>query len=81
MTASTREHILFHKDGSVWAKGPMRGKIQHGFWEWYRKDGTKLRSGRFENGEQVGNWTTYDKTGKVTKVTEIKKKIAPPEDD
>ena len=74
MTASTREHTLFHKDGTVRARGPMRGKIQHGFWQWYRKDGTKLRSGRFENGEQVGLWTTYDKTGKVYKVTEIKKK-------
>lgn len=76
MTASVREHIVFNKDGSVCAKGPMRGKIQHGYWEWYRKDGTKLRSGHFENGEQVGSWTTYNKNGEVYKVTQIKKKIA-----
>jgi len=40
-----------------------------GYWEWFRKDGTKLRSGHFENGEQTGEWTTYDKNGKVYKVT------------
>jgi len=28
-----------------------------------------MRSGHFENGEQVGEWTTYDKTGTVFKVT------------
>ena len=37
-------------------------------WEWFRKDGTIMRSGYFENGEQVGQWTTYDKNGKVVKV-------------
>lgn len=80
MTASIREHTLFHKDGTVWARGLMRGKVQHGFWEWYRKDGTKLRSGRFENGEQVGPWTTYDKQGKPYKVTEFKERTVKPDD-
>lgn len=45
-----------------------------GYWEWFRKDGTKLRSGHFENGHQVGEWITYDKRGKPHRVTEMKQK-------
>ena len=45
-----------------------------GYWEWFRKDGTKMRSGYFDDGEQVGEWTTYDKQGKVYKVTQMKAK-------
>ena len=47
-----------------------------GYWEWFRKDGTKLRSGTFEAGEQVGAWTTYDQKGAVYKVTQMKPKPA-----
>lgn len=67
-------HILYHKDGSVWAKGEMISEVMTGYWEWFRKDGTKMRSGTLENGEQVGEWTTYDKTGAVYKVTTMKQK-------
>ena len=45
-----------------------------GYWEWFRKDGSKMRSGTFVNGEQVGEWTTFDKTGRVVKVTTMKLK-------
>jgi antitoxin component YwqK of YwqJK toxin-antitoxin module len=70
----TTEHIQYHRDGSVWAKGQMFGEVTVGYWEWFRKDGTKMRSGHFENGEQVGEWTTYDKNGEVYKVTTMKAK-------
>ena len=46
-----------------------------GYWEWFRKDGTKLRSGYFKDGKQVGEWTTYDTKGKVYKVTKMKAPI------
>ena len=49
-------------------------EVMTGYWEWFRKDGTKMRSGTLENGEQVGEWTTYDKTGAVYKVTTMKQK-------
>lgn len=64
----------YHKDGSVWAIGQMLDGVPTGYWEWFRKDGTKLRSGTFENGEQVGAWTTYDQSGNVYKVTEMENK-------
>ena len=63
------KHVHYHKDGSVWGKGSMKADKMHGYWEWFRKDGTRLRSGHFEDGEQVGEWITYDKRGQVYKKT------------
>jgi antitoxin component YwqK of YwqJK toxin-antitoxin module len=71
---SAKQHIVYHKDGSIWAKGKTANGAPTGYWEWFRKDGTKLRSGHFENGEQVGEWVTYDKKGRKHKVTNIKLK-------
>jgi antitoxin component YwqK of YwqJK toxin-antitoxin module len=71
---SLKPHTQYHKDGSVWAKGMMDGETPEGYWEWFRKTGTKMRSGYFENGKQVGDWTTYDQEGRVYKVTKFKGK-------
>jgi antitoxin component YwqK of YwqJK toxin-antitoxin module len=49
-----------------------------GYWEWFRREGTRMRSGTFENGEQVGEWTTYDKNGDVYKVTTMRPKKESP---
>ena len=57
----------YYKNGSLWAKGQMEGDHLHGYWEWYRRDGVIMRSGWFENGNQVGEWITFDKQGKVFK--------------
>jgi len=70
--ASPKEHIHYHKDGTIWAKGKLRDGIMEGYWEWFRKDGTIMRSGFFKDGKQTGEWTTYDKVGKVYKVTKMK---------
>ena len=42
-----------HKDGSLKAKGTTRDGALDGYWEWFRKDGTLLRSGHFEMGRQA----------------------------
>ena len=68
--ASSYNH--YHKDGSIWAKGNHAKNKMDGYWEWFRKDGTKMRSGYFTNGVQTGKWTTYDQKGKVYKVTDFK---------
>ena len=65
-------YIKYHNDGSIWGKGQTLNGQLHGYFEWHRKGGTIMRSGYFDNGKQVGNWTTYDKTGKVYKVTKMK---------
>jgi len=64
-----KKRIDYHKDGSIRAKGTTRGGKLDGYWEWFRKDGTKLRSGHFNMGKQTREWTTYDAAGKVYKVT------------
>ncbi len=63
-----------HKGGTLWARGQTVDGVPEGFWEWFRKDGTLLRSGTFEKGEQVGEWTTYNREGKPHKVTKMKPK-------
>ncbi|MEX0621489.1 MAG: hypothetical protein WD187_00635 [Candidatus Woykebacteria bacterium] len=67
-----KDFAYYHKDGTIWAKGNMVSGKADGYWEWFRKDGSKMRSGYFEGGgKQVGEWITYDKKGKVYKKTLI----------
>jgi len=66
------EYIHYHRGGSIWAKDRMKAGTPDGYWEWFRRDGTMMRSGYFKKGQQAGEWTTYDKKGKVYKVTQMK---------
>jgi antitoxin component YwqK of YwqJK toxin-antitoxin module len=66
------EYVKYHNDGTIWAKGTMVDDQQDGYWEWFRKTGVIMRSGYFDKGKQVGEWTTYDAKGKVYKVTKMK---------
>ena len=66
------ENKIYHKDGTLWAKGKMVQGECDGYWEWFRKDGSKMRSGHFERGKQVGEWITYDKKSKPYKTTLMK---------
>ena len=63
-------HVERHRDGSVRARGPVVGGQPHGYWEWFRLDGTLMRSGHFDAGRNVGAWTTYDSSGAPYKVTD-----------
>ena len=63
--------LEYHTNGTLWAKGKMSTGKMDGYWEWFRKDGVKMRSGYFKQGIQTGEWTTYDKTGAVYKVTQM----------
>ena len=49
----------------------MRDGKLDGYWEWFRLDGTRLRSGSFSLDQQIGEWTTYDRKGAVYKVTQM----------
>ncbi|HSX44963.1 MAG TPA: hypothetical protein VLF39_02525 [Candidatus Saccharimonadales bacterium] len=73
----SKQHTVYHKDGSVWAKGKIVDGLPNGYWEWFRKDGTKMRSGYFKNNKQVGDWITYDKKGEVYKITSMDKEQRP----
>jgi antitoxin component YwqK of YwqJK toxin-antitoxin module len=62
--------IKYHANGkTVWSKGKIINGKADGYWEWYRIEGIIKRSGNFNNGEPVGEWTTYDDNGNVYKVT------------
>lgn len=64
--------IKYHaNEQTIWSKGKVVDGVADGYWEWYRIEGTIKRSGYFENGKQVGEWTTYDKEGKPVKVTSM----------
>ena len=69
MASRRKTQKKFHKDGSLRATGTTRDGVLDGYWEWFRKDGTKLRSGHFAMGKQVGEWITYDRAGASYKIT------------
>jgi antitoxin component YwqK of YwqJK toxin-antitoxin module len=63
--------IKYHANGKTrWSKGKVVDGNPDGYWEWYRPDGTLKRSGHFDAGNPVGEWTTYDQAGAVYKVTD-----------
>jgi antitoxin component YwqK of YwqJK toxin-antitoxin module len=49
----------------------MKDGRMHGAWEFFRRDGSPLRSGRFDRGDQVGLWTTFDRAGAPHRVTDF----------
>jgi uncharacterized protein YdhG (YjbR/CyaY superfamily) len=63
------EYLEFYGNGVLKAEGKYKSNQLHGKWQWYRKDGTKMRSGEFKLGKQVGTWITYDQSGKPHKTT------------
>ncbi|MDG2497767.1 MAG: hypothetical protein P8M68_06280 [Aquiluna sp.] len=53
----------FYESGLPRFKGEhLNGKMQ-GYWEFYRKDGSLMRSGSFDQGKQIGLWKTYARDG------------------
>ena len=66
------KYVKYHNDGTIWAKGTTSDDQPDSYWEWFRKTGVIMRSGYFDKGKQVGEWTTYDAKGKVYKVTKMK---------
>jgi antitoxin component YwqK of YwqJK toxin-antitoxin module len=53
-------------------KGAHLDGEMHGDWEFFRTDGSMMRSGRFHRGKQIGIWRTYNRAGRVVKATEFK---------
>ncbi|WP_104524960.1 toxin-antitoxin system YwqK family antitoxin [Blastococcus atacamensis] len=64
-------HVEHHRDGSLRAHGPVVDGQPDGYWEWFRTDGSMLRSGSFDRGRQTGEWITYDRSGAPYKVTRM----------
>ena len=41
------------------------------FWQFFRKDGSLMRSGSFVHDRQIGIWKTFDREGKLVKETDF----------
>lgn len=59
----------FYDNGVLKAIGRVRDGELHGDWTWYRKDGTRMRTGSFDRGTQVGVWRTWDRTEALVRET------------
>ncbi len=55
----------FYENGLPRFKGEYLDGEMHGFWEFFRKDGSLMRSGSFDRGNQTGVWRTYDRLGNL----------------
>ncbi len=60
----SKEISPFYENGLPRFKGDYLDGKMHGFWEFYRKDGSLMRSGEFDSGVQVGTWKTFDRSGR-----------------
>lgn len=58
-----------YSTGAVQSTGFMLDGEMHGHWEFFRKDGSMMRSGGFERGTQTGVWRTFDRAGLLVKET------------
>lgn len=65
------ERSPFYENGLPRFKGEtLEGKM-HGFWQFFRKDGSLMRAGSFDQDRQVGIWVTYDRQGHTVKETDF----------
>ena len=60
-----------YASGAVQSTGWYLDGEMHGAWEFFRKDGSMMRSGSFDRGEQIGTWRTFDRAGRLVKETEL----------
>jgi antitoxin component YwqK of YwqJK toxin-antitoxin module len=72
-TSKPVRDIAYYDDGGVRYRGFQLDGEMHGDWEFLRKDGSVMRSGRFAHGKQVGVWRTFDRGGRMVKETDFGK--------
>ena len=64
-------HVERYPDGTVKMSGFHLDGEMHGAWEFFRLDGSLMRSGSFDRGRQVGPWRTFDRAGRLVKETDF----------
>ena len=53
----------FYPNGFVKYRGRIKAGEMHGGWEFFRKDGSLMRTGEFRLGEKCGIWRTFSANG------------------
>ncbi len=61
--------VAHYSTGAIQSRGFTLDGEMHGHWEFFRKDGSVMRTGDFDRGRQVGTWQTFDRTGRLVKET------------
>jgi antitoxin component YwqK of YwqJK toxin-antitoxin module len=61
----------FYDNGNPRYTGKFKDGQMHGPRKFFRKDGSLMRSGKFNLGKQIGIWTTYDRSGHPQKETDF----------
>ena len=64
-------HEELYGNGGIKLRGAHRDGEMDGPWEFFRTDGSMMRSGTFDRGKQIGIWRTYDRTGRIVKETDF----------
>jgi antitoxin component YwqK of YwqJK toxin-antitoxin module len=67
--ATPEPHVEHYADGQVKLRGFHLAGEMHGAWQFFRTDGSLMRSGSFDRGHQVGPWRTFDRGGRLVKET------------
>jgi len=65
--------IAYYGTGALQSRGFTLDGQMHGDWEFFRTDGSLMRSGSFDRGRQVGIWRTFDRSGRLVKETDFSK--------
>lgn len=65
MVENPAERSPFYENGLPRFKGEYLKGAMHGPWEFFRKDGSLMRSGEFNQAIQIGIWRTFDRAGKL----------------
>jgi antitoxin component YwqK of YwqJK toxin-antitoxin module len=68
-TSDAEPAIDYYDNGKIRFRGANLDGQMHGPWEFFRKDGSLMRTGSFDRGKQVGLWRTYGRDGTVVKET------------
>ena len=63
--------ITHYDTGAILSRGFRLEGEMHGAWEFYRKDGSVMRTGEFDRGRQVGVWRTFDRSGRLVNETDF----------
>lgn len=71
MVSKASQPSPFYENGLARFRGKYKDGQMHGPWEFFRKDGSLMRSGAFCKGQQVGVWKTFDRDGNLVKETKF----------
>jgi antitoxin component YwqK of YwqJK toxin-antitoxin module len=63
--------VVYYDNGNVKYRGGYLDGEMHGPWEFFRRDGSTMRTGAFDRGKQVGIWRSYDRESIVTRETDF----------